>query len=33
MDKTWEEIESAAKSKQTGYDTIKKLLTDGRFDK
>jgi RHS repeat-associated protein len=29
----WEDIVSAARSRQTGYDTIRKLLTDGRFDK
>jgi hypothetical protein len=30
---TWEEIEAAAKADKPGYRTIRKLLTDGRFDK
>lgn len=29
----WEEIVQAARERRTGYDTIKKLLTDSRFDK
>ena len=30
---TWEEIEAAAKANTTGFKTIKKLLTDGRFNR
>jgi RHS repeat-associated protein len=30
---TWEQIESGASAGKPGYKTIKKLLTDGRFDK
>jgi len=33
LNKTWEQIDRAAKSGQTGYDTIRKLLTDARFNK
>ncbi len=33
MKMSWEQIEAAAKSKQAGFQTIKKLLTDGRFDR
>jgi hypothetical protein len=33
MKMTWEEIEAAAKANKTGFQTIKKLLTDGRFDR
>jgi hypothetical protein len=30
---TWEEIEERAQRRETGFDTFRKLLTDGRFDK
>ena len=33
LDMTWEEIEAAAKADKPGFRTIKKLLTDGRFDR
>ena len=33
LTKKWEEIDKAAKAGQPGYDTIRKLLTDGRFNK
>ena len=33
MKMSWEQIEAAAKAKQPGFQTIKKLLTDGRFDR
>jgi hypothetical protein len=33
MKMTWEQIEAAAKAKQIGFQTIKKLLTDSRFDR
>ncbi len=33
LGKTWEEIEAGAKAGEKGYDTIKKLLTDKRFDR
>lgn len=30
---TWEEVVERAKKRQTGYRAIRKLLSDGRFDK
>ena len=33
MKMSWEQIEAAAKAKQPRFQTIKKLLTDGRFDR
>jgi hypothetical protein len=33
MDMKWEEINASAKARKPGYDTIRKMLTDGRFDK
>jgi RHS repeat-associated protein len=33
LNKTWEQIDSAAKRGDLGYDTIRKLLTDSRFNK
>jgi hypothetical protein len=33
LTKKWEEIDKAAKAGKPGYDTIRKLLTDGRFNK
>jgi uncharacterized protein RhaS with RHS repeats len=33
LSKSWEQIESSAKAGKAGYKTIKKLLTDTRFDK
>ena len=30
---TWEEVDAAAKARKTGFETIRKLLTDGRYDK
>lgn len=29
----WEDVDSAAKASQPGFKTIRKLLTDSRFDK
>ncbi len=33
LGKMWEDIEQAARSGRPGYDTIRKLLTDARFNK
>ena len=33
MELTWEEIQSRAKRRQTGYKTIKKLLGSQEYDK
>jgi hypothetical protein len=33
LDLTWEEVEDRASRRVTGFDTFRKLLTDGRFDK
>ena len=33
QDLTWEEIEDGVKRGKNGYRTIKKLLSDSRFDK
>ena len=33
MKMSWEQIDAAAKAKLAGFQTIKKLLTDGRFDR
>ncbi len=33
QDWTWQEIEDAAQSGRVGFRTIRKLLTDSRFDK
>jgi hypothetical protein len=33
LDETWEQIVKNAKERVKGYKTIKKLLTDQRFDK
>jgi RHS repeat-associated protein len=33
LDNTWEEIEAGAKANSPGYREIRKLLTDGRFDR
>jgi hypothetical protein len=33
LNKTWDEIDRAAKADKPGYKTIRKLLTDRRFDK
>jgi hypothetical protein len=30
---TWEEVEENARRRVPGFKTIRKLLTDGRFDK
>jgi hypothetical protein len=32
-DMTWEEIDSAARASRTGFKTIRKLLSDSRFDR
>ncbi len=33
LDLTWEEVLAKARKRQKGYRTIRKLLSDGRFDK
>ena len=33
LDLIWEEVLTKARKRQTGYRTIRKLLSDGRFDK
>ena len=33
QDLTWEEVEDGASQGKTGFRTIKKLLSDSRFDK
>ncbi len=33
LDKTWEDIEKGANERKPGYDTIRKLLSDRRFNK
>ena len=33
MDLTWEEIEDGARTNRAGYRTVRKLLTDSRFDR
>jgi hypothetical protein len=33
MSKSWDEIEAGARSNTQGYREIKKLLTDGRFNR
>jgi hypothetical protein len=33
LDWTWEEIERRARLREPGFQTISKLLKDGRFDK
>jgi hypothetical protein len=33
LSKTWEEIDRAARVGEPGYATIRKLLTDARFDR
>ncbi len=30
---TWEQVDRAARENQIGFKTIRKLLTDGRFDR
>ncbi len=32
-DWAWEDIEAAAKANRPGFKTIRKLLSDGRFDR
>jgi len=33
LDWTWEDVDAAARANRPGYKTIRKLLTDGRFDR
>ncbi|MFN3168542.1 MAG: hypothetical protein ACE37H_15895 [Phycisphaeraceae bacterium] len=33
MDWLWEDVDAAAKANKPGFKTIRKLLTDGRFDR
>jgi len=33
LDLTWEELTRRAKSRETGYKTLKKLLSAGEYDK
>ena len=33
LDVTWEEIVNKAKSRRPGYHTLRKLLSDGEYDK
>ncbi len=33
MDDTWEDIQTRAKAREPGYDTIRKLLSDSRFNR
>jgi hypothetical protein len=33
LDWPWEDVDQAAKANRPGFKTIRKLLTDGRFDR
>lgn len=33
QDRMWEDVDAAAKADKPGYKIIRKLLSDGRFDK
>jgi hypothetical protein len=33
LDLTWEEVEEKARRREPGFQTFRKLLTDGRFNK
>ena len=33
LDLTWEEVEKKARRRELGFQTFRKLLTDGRFNK